>query len=232
MNRHFICASLGWIAVTVASYLLGLAVRRRAQNHALANPVLIAMAVVAGLLRLTGTPYADYCRATWSLTFLLAPATVALGLPLAKYIRHIRESLGAVIVGLVAGSLASMVSGVCLVRWLGGSHALALAMVPKAVTTPIAMAVAGQIGGQPALAAALAMFGGLTAAVTLGTVFGLLRVTNGHAIGLAAGSAGSGVGAAQVSPLGEGPAAFAAIGIGLNGLVTALLAPWVAALLG
>ena len=232
MNLHTFCLSLGWMTVTIASYLLGLAIRRRSRGHVFANPVLIAMAVVVTLLILTGTPYADYFRATWLLTFLLAPATVALGLPLAKYFHHIRESLGAVIVGLVMGSLASMVSGVCLVRWLGGSHALALAMVPKAVTTPIAMAVAGQIGGQPALAAALAMFGGLTAAVTLGTVFALLRVTHGHAIGLSAGTAGSGVGAAQVSPLGEGPAAFAAIGIGLNGLVTALLAPWVAALLG
>ena len=78
----------------------------------------------------------------------------------------------------------------------------------------------------------LAMLGGLTAAVCLGLVFALLRVTHGHAIGLAAGTAGSGVGAAQVTPLGEGPAAFAAIGIALNGLITALLAPLVAAWLG
>jgi putative effector of murein hydrolase len=232
MTLPQLALALIWIAATIGAYVVGLAARRRARNHPLVNPVLIALVLVAGLLFLTGTPYADYARATWPITFLLAPATVALGLPLAKNLRHVRASLVPVLAGLVAGSVASMVSGVCLVRWLGGSHALALAMLPKAATTPIAMVVAGQIGAQPTLAASLAMLGGLTAAVCLGLVFALLRVTHGHAIGLAAGTAGSGVGAAQVTPLGEGPAAFAAIGIALNGLITALLAPLVAAWLG
>jgi putative effector of murein hydrolase len=134
-----------------------------------------------------------------------------------------------VILGLFAGSLTSIVSGVLLVRMLGGNHELAMSMLPKAVTTPIAMSVAGQIGGLPALTATLAIIGGIIAAVTLRGVFAVLRITHGHAIGLAAGTAGSGIAAAQVAEMGDGPAAFAAIGIGLNGLLTALIAPMLAA---
>jgi putative effector of murein hydrolase len=231
MNTHDLTASFLWTAITVAAYLVGLGVRHLARNHALANPALLAMIQVSVLLLGTQTPYEVYFRATWGLTFLLAPATVALGIPLARNLVHIRQSMWGVIAGLLAGSLTSILSGVVLVRWLGGNNELAMSMLPKAVTTPIAMAVSSQIGGLPALTATLAIIGGIIAAVTFRAVFGVLRITHGHAMGLAAGTAGSGIAAAQVAELGDGPAAFAAIGIGLNGLLTALVAPLAAAIL-
>jgi putative effector of murein hydrolase len=219
------------MSLTGIAYGIGLRLRHLARGHALANPTVVAMALVALVLWLTRTPYSTYFKATWLLTFLLAPATVALGIPLARNFRHIRHCLPGVVLGLLAGSVASMLSGVLLVRLFGGSREVALSMLPKAITTPIAMLVSGQIGGQPALTASLAMIGGITAALTLQAVLRVLRVSHGHAVGLAAGTAGSGLGAAQVAPLGDGTAAFAAIGIGLNGLITALLAPFVAAFL-
>ena len=160
-----------------------------ARQNALANPALIAIILLAILLWLTHTPYNLYFRATWLLTFLLAPATVALGIPLARNFAHVRQNLHGVGLVLLAGSLSSMVSGVILVPLLGGSKALALSMMPKAATTPIAISVAGQIGGQPALTATLAILGGIMAAVTLRAVLGLLRITHHQAVGLAAGTA-------------------------------------------
>ena len=229
MSPTELAPAAGWTGLTVACYLAGLGVRRLARNHALANPALITMALVAGALLLSHTPYAVYFHATRGLTFLLAPATVALGVPLARNFIHVRRSWLGVGLGLLAGSVSSMVSGVLLVRWLGGSKVLALSMLPKAATTPIAMAVTQQIGGQPALSATLAIAGGILAAVTLRGVLGLVRITDTHAVGLAAGTAGSGIAAARVAELGDGAAAVAAIGIGLNGLLTALLAPGLAA---
>ncbi len=221
--------ALAWTGATVICYAIGLAVRRQARRHPLANPVLISIGLIAGGLRLTGTSYADYFRATGVLTWLLGPATVALGVPLARNLAHVRRSALGVGLGLLAGSVTSMVTGALAVRWLGGSRAVALSMLPKAVTTPIAIAISAQIGGQPALTASLAITGGILTALTLKFILGRLRITHGHAVGLAAGTAGSGIAAAYVAALGDGPAAFAAIGIGLNGLVTALLAPWLAA---
>jgi putative effector of murein hydrolase len=230
MSLHDSAQSLLWIVVTVACYFIGLGLRRIARHNALANPVLVAVVLVASLLLATHTPYAVYFRATWLLTFLLAPATVALGVPLARNFAHVRQSLRGVLLGLFAGSITSMVSGVLLVRLLGGSKGVALSMLPKAATTPIAIAVASQIGGEPALTAALAIVGGIVAAMTLRAVLGGISVTHGHAMGLAAGTAGSGIAGAHAALMGDAPAAFAAIGIGMNGLLTALLAPLVAAL--
>ena len=230
MNVSGFIPSLMWTSVTIVCYLLGLGLRRLTRNHGLANPALIAIILVTGILITTGTPYEVYFRATWVLTFLLAPATVALGIPLAKNFAHVRRSLLGVGIGLAAGCLASMLSGVLLVRLFGGSKELAMSMLPKAVTTPIAMSIAGQIGGTPALTATLAIVGGIMTAVMLRAVLGNLHVADEHSVGLAAGTAGSGIGGAHAAQMGDGAAAFAAIGIGLNGLLTALVAPAVAAL--
>jgi putative effector of murein hydrolase len=214
-----------WTAVTVAAYSVGLTARRFARRHPLANPVLIAMALTIAILRLTQTPYADYLAASWPIVFLLGPATVALGVPLAANFGPLRRSMGAVLIALSAGAAAALLTGFILVRVFGGSEVTGLSMLPKSATTPIAMGIAAQIGGQPALSAAFAILGGIIAAISIRGLLRLLRVDHPQALGLAAGTAGSGIAAAYVAAFGDAPAAFAAIGIGLNGLVTSVLAP-------
>jgi putative effector of murein hydrolase len=92
------------------------------------------------------------------------------------------------------------------------------------------MAVSQEIGGVPALTAALAILGGIVAAIAGQQMLHGLRIKDWRAHGLAAGMAGSGVAAAQVASRNELGAAFAALGIGLNGLLNAMLAPLIAVL--
>jgi putative effector of murein hydrolase len=220
-----------WLAVTLAAWLLGRRVQAACGQSPLVNPVLIAIALVAALLVVTGTPYPTYFSGAQFIHFLLGPTTVALAVPLAANLHHVRRCLRGTGLAILAGSLTSAVSGVAVVWLLGGSQGVALSMAPKAVTTPIAMAVAQQVGGIPSLTAALAIAGGIVAAVTVQLVLGKARITDWRAQGLAAGVAGSGIAAAQVAPLNGLAAAFAALGIGLNGLVTAVLVPLLARLL-
>jgi putative effector of murein hydrolase len=222
-----------WLAATIVAYAFGQIIQRACRNSPLAHPVLIAIAAVAVLLESTGTPYATYFAGAQFINFLLGPATVALAVPLAANLRHVRRSFHGVGLALLAGSLTSTVSGVAVVWLLGGDRATAFSMAPKGVTTPIALALAQEAGGLPALTAALAIAGGIVAAVVGGTVLRWLRVDDWRAHGFAAGVAGSGVAAAQVAPLNGLAAAFAALRIGLNGLLTAVIVPllgllWVA----
>ncbi|MBV8421503.1 MAG: LrgB family protein [Hyphomicrobiales bacterium] len=214
-----------WLTLTLAAYAIGLAVQRACRKSPLANPVLIAIVIIVAILESTNTNYESYFAGAQFINFLLGPATVALAIPLALNLAHIRRSLHGLGLALLAGSLTSTVSGVAIVWFLGGGREVALSMAPKSVTTPIAMALAQEVGGVPALTAALAIAGGIVAAVIGGTVLRWFRVDDWRSHGLAAGVAGSGVAAAQVAPLSGLAAAFAAIGIGLNGLVTALVVP-------
>ncbi len=219
-----------WLAATLAAYQAGRMIQRACRGTPLANPVLIAVLLVAMLVVTTGTPYATYFAGAQFINFLLGPATVALAIPLARNLGRIRHSLPALGPALLVGSLTAIVSGVTIVSVLGGSRAVALSMAPKAATTPIAMAVSQQIGGGPPLTAALAIIGGITAAIIGDKLLRRLRIADWRSHGLAAGVAGSGIAAAQVAPRDETAAAFAALGLGLNGLTTALLVPLLATL--
>ena len=214
-----------WIVVTLGAYGLGRWLNRRCGGAPIVNPVLIAIAVTSAVVLATGTSYATYFKGAQFINFLLGPATVALAVPLALNARHVASSLRGLGPALLLGSLISSVSGLLLVRAFGGTRDVGLSMAPKSVTTPIAMAVSAQIGGTPALTAALAIVGGIVAASVGGRVLKLLRIEDERAFGFAAGLAGSGVAAAHVAALGGLAAAFAALGVALNGVVTALLSP-------
>jgi putative effector of murein hydrolase len=219
-----------WIVVTLVAYLLGRRLQRLLGGSALANPVLTAIVLTAAAVLASGASYATYFAGAQFINFLLGPATVALAAPLARNIRQVRGSLKGLVLALVCGSLASTLSGLALVRALGGSRTIALSMAPKSVTTPIAMAVSQQIGGAPALTAALAIVGGIFAASVGRRLLTVLSIHDHRAHGFAAGVAGSGVAAAEAASLGGLAAAFAALGVALNGVVTALVTPALVAL--
>jgi putative effector of murein hydrolase len=218
-----------WLFLTLGAYLGARRLQRACGGAVWLNPVLISIVLVGAVVVATGTPYATYFRGAQFIHFLLGPATVALGVPLARNLHHVRRSLAGVIVALAAGSAVSLVSGLWLVRLLGGSREVGMSMAPKAATTPIAMAVAAQIGGIPSLTAALAICGGIVAAIVGQKLLARMRIEDWRAHGLAAGVAGSGIAAAQVAALDGLGAAFGALGVALNGLMTsfaALLAPF------
>lgn len=225
------CVSpLLWLTLTLVAFVIGRVAQRLCGGSPLVNPVLVAIAIMAVLLEATGTSYATYFSGAQFINFLLGPATVALAVPLALNIGHVRSSIREIGLALLAGSLTSTVTGALLVWLFGGARDVAMSMATRSVTTPIAIAVAQEVGGVPALTAALAIAGGIVAASVGQTVLRWLRISDWRAHGFAAGVAGSGVAAAQVAPLSGLAAAFAAIGIGLNGLLTAIVVPVLARL--
>lgn len=221
---------LVWLVVTLAAYFCGRLIQRVCAGSPVASPVLIAIAIVAFVVLGTHTSYTAYFSGAQFINFLLGPATISLGLPLAKNLELVRRNFYSIGLALLAGSVTSIVSGMAIVWALGGAKNVALSMAPRSVTTPIAMAVSQQIGGVPALTAALAILGGIVVAITGRWMLYRFKVYDWRAHGLAAGVAGSGVAAAQIASINELGAAFAALGIGLNGLLTAIIAPLFAGL--
>jgi putative effector of murein hydrolase len=219
------------LALTIGAYLFGVWVQGKVRA-AWASPVLIAIVLIGLALRGLRVPYATYFSGAQGIHFLLGPATVALAVPLVRAMEHLRRSLWAMLAALFAGALTGAVSGYGLVRVLGGSRVLALSMLPKSLTTPIAIEVSQTVGGLPSLTAVLAILAGVLVAVVVYPVVETLRMRDEGAIGLGAGTAGSGVGASRVLAVHPVSAAFAAVAIGLNGLITAVIAPVLGRMLG
>jgi putative effector of murein hydrolase len=57
-----------WLALTLVAWIAADALARACGRHPLVNPVLIAIAVVGGVLVATGTPYQTYFEARNSCT--------------------------------------------------------------------------------------------------------------------------------------------------------------------
>jgi predicted murein hydrolase (TIGR00659 family) len=215
-----LCAS----GLTLGAYLLGVQIEKRLRNP-LANPVLIAIVIIGFTLHVLHISYQDYFTGAQFIHFLLGPATVALAIPMVRALEHMRRGFWPMITALLAGSVVGLISGYGLVRLVGGSQAVALSMAPKSLTTPIAIAVSASIGGIPSLSAVLAILGGILVAISIDPVLHSLKINEPSARGLAAGAAGSGIGASQVIPQHTLSAAFAGVAIGANGILTAVLAP-------
>jgi predicted murein hydrolase (TIGR00659 family) len=219
------------LAATLLVFRASVALARMARGHVLANPVLVAIVVLAFLLRATGTPYSAYFQGAQYVHFLLGPATVALAVPMYANIARIRRSARAIVPAILAGSVAAAASAMVLARLLGAPRDIVLSLAPKSVTTPIAMGIAEQIGGNASLTAVFVIITGLVASLLIGPAMKLVRVTDWRAHGLAAGTAGHGIATARVLLVSETAGAFGGLAIGLNGVITAIVVPLLAGLL-
>lgn len=216
---------LAGLTLTLVAYQCGLWLFEKLGRRPVLNPVLIAVVLIAGVLSLSGIDYRTYFDGAQFVHFLLGPATVALAIPLYNQFQEVRRSALALAVALLVGSAASALSAVALVWAFGGSAVTILSMAPKSVTSPIAMGVSEQIGGLPSLTAVFVIITGIVAA-SLGTwVLNLVRVKDWRARGFGMGVAAHGIGTARALQVNEVAGAFAGLGMGLNGLATALLLP-------
>ena len=209
------------LMVTLVGWQMAVALSRALGDRPLANPVLIAIL----LLLATHTPYSAYFQGAQYVHFLLGAATVALAVPMHAAWSQIRCRAPAIIPAILAGSLTSATSVMLIAHALGASRPVVLSLAPKSVTTPIAMGVAEQIGGNPSLAAVFVLLTGLTSIVVGPPLWTVLRITDWRARGLAAGTAGHGLATARVLLLHETAGAFGGLAIGLNGIVTASVVP-------
>jgi predicted murein hydrolase (TIGR00659 family) len=220
------------LTLTLLAYQAAYWLYRRAGMNPWANPVAIAVAFIIFLLWLTNTPYRRYFEGAQFVHFLLGPATVALALPLYAQMRRLKSMAGPLLVALVLGSLTAIVSAVAVAALFGASSATLKSLAPKSVTTPIAMGIAEKIGGLPSLTAVLVVVTGILGAVMGRSVLNALKVEDQAVRGFATGVAAHGIGTARAFQESEMAGAFSALAMGLNGVLTALLLPYLVQWLG
>jgi predicted murein hydrolase (TIGR00659 family) len=220
------------LTVTLLAYQAAYWIYRRLDMNPLANPVALSVAFLVALLWATGTPYQTYFDGAQFVHFLLGPATVALAVPLYANLGKLKKNLVPVLGGLLAGSVVAAVSAVGIGWLLGADRVTLMSMAPKSVTTPIAMGISEKLGGLPSLTAVLVVSTGILGAVLARGTLNLLRIHDHAVRGFAVGVAAHGIGTARAFQVSEVMGAFAGLGMGLNGLLTAFLFPLLVTLWG
>ncbi|MDG4718864.1 MULTISPECIES: LrgB family protein [Thalassospira] len=214
------------LTITLVAYAIGFWLYQKSNRNPICNPVVIAIALIAFVLHLTGTPYAAYFEGAQFVHFLLGPATVALAVPLFRQTATLKRALPVIVFGVLFGSLVASASTVILAWALGASPETLASLAPKSVTTPVAMGIAEEIGGVPALTAVCVIATGIVGATLGPMVMNMARLKDWRARGFAMGVAAHGIGTARAFQVNETAGAFSGLAMGLNTMATALTIPF------
>ena len=212
---------------TLVVYVAAQALYERLGQAPWANPVLWTVIVLAALLLASDTPYPTYFSGAQFIHFLLGSATVALAVPIYKG-WHLLKGRGIILsASLIAGGAVSIFSAVGFAALLGIPKDLLLPFYAKSVTAPIAMGVAETIGASPTLTAVYAVSTGIIGAILARYVLDFLKITQWWQRGFAIGVAAHGIGTSRAFSVNAEAGAFASIGMGLHGVVGAIMIPWI-----
>ena len=216
------------LTATLAVYVLAVTLYARVGHAPWANPVLLSVVTLGGLLTLSDTPYPTYFSGAQFIHFLLGPAVVALAWPLWQRRLELRRRAVPLLLAALAGGVAASASAVALGWAVGLPEEVLRSLAPKSATAPVAMGIAQQIGGIPALAAVFAVVTGLIGAVSGKYLFDMFGVAPMEARGYALGTAAHGIGAARAIQVHPDAGAYAGLALGVQVVLASLLIPLVA----
>ncbi|MDR1876450.1 MAG: LrgB family protein [Flavobacteriaceae bacterium] len=220
----FIDTPLFHLMITLLAYWLSNLLFNKFRYKIL-HPGIVSILVLILFLKLTDTSFQDYNDNTSMLSFWLGPSVVALGLPLYLYIRHLQGNFFRFFLAMIAGSLIGIISVVVIAKLLGASDIILYSLAPKSVTTPIAMEISEGLGGIPSLTIVVVFITGFVGALFGWGFLSKMRINDEKAIGIAMGAASHAIGTAEIVKNGEKYGAYGALGMVLNGVLTAVFAP-------
>jgi putative effector of murein hydrolase len=213
------------VLLTAGAWLAARALQRRLGDRALANPILVGVALIIAGLWALDLPYAPYAEANRPLGLLLGPAIVALAVPLYRQLQALRQIAAPVGLALLGGALLGISSAWGLGWLLNLPDPLLRSLAPRSATSAIAMGVAAETGGSVELAAALVLVSGILGGVVGPGLLRQLGLGDERLVGVALGLSAHGVGTARALQISELAGALAGLSMGLCGLLTALLVP-------
>ncbi|MDO6802786.1 LrgB family protein [Wenyingzhuangia sp. 1_MG-2023] len=219
-NKIFII-TLTFVAFFVAQII------QKKTKLILLNPILIAILIIVTCLSLLEIDFEVYHEGSKLIEFFLKPAIVALGVPLYQQLGKIKKQAIPILVSQLVGCVAGVVSVVLIAKWMGAPTEIILSIAPKSVTTPIAMEVSKAIGGIAPLTASVVIMVGI-----FGSIFGygimkFTRVKSTLAQGISMGTAAHVVGTSKSMEISENYGVMSSIGLIVNGILTALLTPYI-----
>ena len=224
--QHFASENIFWLGLTLAIYLFGHFLYRKSRFFPLLSPIIVSVVLLIAVLALSDTPYETYFEGAQTIHLLLGPATVALAIPLFDQRARLIQLFVPLVTGLVVGGVVAVLSVIVIGVLCGLSTETLLSLVPKSVTTPIAMGISEAIGGMPDLTAALVVITGIFCSVVGRGFFRLIRVSSDTAKGVALGVSAHGMGTSAAFSISPKAGAFSGLAMGISGLLTAFLAPY------
>lgn len=214
------------VALSVIAFGIGTKIQQKTKS-AVCNPLIIAIVLIVGVLLVFGIPYEAYNVGGEVINMFLAPATACLAVAIYTKRAILKEYWLPILTGCVAGSVASMacVYGMC--RLFGLDERLTVSLIPKSVTTPIALSISQANGGVASITVVAVIFTGILGSILAPALLKVFRVTDSVAAGLAIGACSHAVGTSKAVEIGEVEGAMSGLAIGICGIVTVVISMFI-----
>lgn len=219
-----------WSTLSLVVYVAARRLYRRVPTPLLV-PVLVTIVVMILILQFSGTDFETYMEGGRLISFFLGPSVVALGLPLFRNLQRMRRAAKAIVAAVAVGSIGGVIAAIVPAVIMAAPQLIVRSLAPKSVTTPIAIELAAEIGGDPGLTAAFVVATGIFGAVFGPVILRIAGVRHPVAWGLAMGTAAHGVGTSLALEKGRAEGAAAGLGICLCGVATSVVTPFIVAVL-
>ncbi len=207
------------VLISLGSYAIGMFLKRKT-GWALMNPLLVSIVVCIAFITATGVSYKDYnAGASW-LSYLLTPATVCLAVPLYQQVEMLKKNYHAILSGIAAGVLSSLLSILLLALVFNWDHISYVTFLPKSITTAIGMGVSEELGGIVPISVMAIIITGVLGNIFAESFLKLIHIKEPIAKGIAIGSASHAVGTARAMEMGTIEGATSGLSIVVSGVLT------------
>lgn len=209
------------ITLSILAYGAGVWLNRKIRTP-LVNPILVAAFLVVTFLLFWRIPYEDYQAGGDVITLFLTPATALLAVKVYEEIRLLKKNWLPVLVGSAAGAATSLLVVWLLATWLGLDETLMVSLLPKGVTTTIAVPLSEEQGGIVPVTMFALIVSGMIGAATFPSLLKWLHIKDPVEAGIAIGTASHALGTARAIELDDTIGAMSGCAIGIAGLWTVL----------
>jgi putative effector of murein hydrolase len=219
MKEIFATSLFFGVGISVGTYLLGVAIKKRV-NFFLFNPLLLAIILTIATLLVSGIEYKEYYEGAKYLSYLLTPATVALAIPLYEQVAIIKKNPTAILVGIASGVLTSGITIFAMSLLFKLGHIEYVTLLPKSITTAIGMDLSAELNGIVPITVAAIMITGLFGNIAGGVLCRILGIKNPIAKGIAIGTASHVMGTSKAMELGKVEGAMSSLSVAVAGAMT------------
>lgn len=218
--KEFVSQSVYFgVVISFIGYEIGLFMKKK-WKMALLNPLLIAAVFVIGVLFLFDVDYEAYDKGAKYISYFLTPATVSLAVPLYRQLSLLKKYPVAILGGIAAGVLTTMVCIYLLALGLKLNHEQYVTLLPKSITTAIGMGVSEKTGGIVTITVVAICITGIVGNMLAQTVLKLFRINDPIAKGIAIGTSAHALGTAKAMEMGEVEGAMSSLAIVVSGIMT------------
>lgn len=221
MNEVFLNSATIGVVLSVFAYQIGVFLKKKT-NSPFLNPLLVSVVIVMAILIVFKVDYESYNSSAKYLSYLLTPVTVSLAIPLYRQMESLKKNFKAIMLSVLAGTLASM--GVILLMSIlfGLSHEEYVTLLPKSITTAIGMVVSEELGGYVTITVAVIVVTGILGNIIGEFVCKVFRIQHPISKGLALGTSAHAIGTTKAMEMGEIEGAMSSLAIVVAGLITVL----------